>query len=52
MKNLNTSSGMKAPLSRRQEVSCNGNDGDGNESDNWVLACSDKQAGEQFMGGD
>lgn len=39
MRNLHTHHHL-SPLSRQQEISCFGNDGDGDSSDDWIVECS------------
>ena len=36
---------VAAPLSRKNEVSAFGDDGEGDTSDNWIIECIDKMTG-------
>jgi dolichyl-phosphate-mannose--protein O-mannosyl transferase len=38
-KNLHSHSGFDSPVSRRQEVSAFGDNGDGDGGDNWIVEC-------------
>ena len=41
-KNMHSHSGVKAPLSSRQEVSGYGEDGSGDVGDDWKLVCNER----------
>ena len=58
-RNLHSHLGVKAPLSTRQEVSGFGDDGSGDQGDDWELVCNTepsygpvKQSGETLTGAD
>ena len=41
-KNLHSHTGVKAPLSQRQEVSGFGDDGSGDAGDDWQIVCNER----------
>lgn len=48
-RNLHSHS-FQSPVSKRQEVSCFGEQGDGDEGDNWIIECQGKLNGDLIDG--
>jgi hypothetical protein len=48
-RNLHSHS-FESPVSKRQEVSCFGEQGDGDEGDNWIIECQGKLNGDLIDG--
>ena len=36
---------MRSPITNKNEVSAYGDDGEGDEGDNWIIECIDKMTG-------